>query len=192
MEIEIDLKGRGGIYEIRHIATNMAYCGRTANLGLRRDHHFGRLSRGKHTNHKLQTDYDKSNVGNSAFEFRVLEYCDDPEQRVEKEQRLLDSGNFSYNIRHQASGGTGRTSGNRHVVTTYKTPWGVFSTVYEASLAGFMSGTTIGKCCQYADERITLSSYKHGRYLRENYDETVIGKKWSDIGFGYDRQHILI
>lgn len=183
-----DIYGKGGVYEIRHIDTNEAYCGRASNLGLRRDNHFGQLKRGKHRNRFLQSAYNNSNKLEDSLCFRVLEFIDEIEQQIIKEQWLIDSGNYIYNIKGNAqSGGAFR----RHVIYEYHTPWGVFSTTKEAAISGVMSGSTVSMHCQFPEEKIKRANFSKSQFLQQNFDESIIEQKtWRDLGFGFRRYHV--
>lgn len=184
-----NIHGKSGIYEIRHIATGKAYCGRTKNLGQRRDFHFGQLSRGKHHNYLLQSAYDSSADGENGFSFEVVDYCDDVADLIAMEQSMLDSGDYAFNIKRNAASGF---TGQRRALREYRTPWGIFHSVQEAAENGFMSSTSVGRHCQFPDEMISRASFAQSRFLRTNYDEAIIGQlTWRDIGFGYERKHLV-
>lgn len=63
---------KSGIYFIKCNVNNMIYIGSSKNIQMRLSKHFGELRKNKHTNSKLQKDYNK--YGQNSFEFGVLEY----------------------------------------------------------------------------------------------------------------------
>ncbi|GCA50647.1 GIY-YIG catalytic domain protein [Sinorhizobium sp. KGO-5] len=91
-----------GVYELRHIASNTAYVGSSANVKKRKYQHLWEMSKNRHRNYRLQTAYNASS-GNSAFQFSVLEYCE-PEQLKVVEQRYLDRQEFGFNISMKVEG----------------------------------------------------------------------------------------
>lgn len=77
----------GGIYAITH-ESGKAYIGSSVNFQKRWNEHKRRLRRGIHTNQHLQRAW--ALYGESAFEFVICEYVDDPERLHVREQYFLD------------------------------------------------------------------------------------------------------
>ncbi len=78
-----------GVYRITNIKTGRAYVGSAINLTKRLVQHFVDLKRGVHHCKYLQRSYDK--WGKDAFDTDVIEYVDDIERLLEREQFYLDS-----------------------------------------------------------------------------------------------------
>ena len=76
-----DLWNRSGIYQIKCLATNKVYVGRSKNLARRIRRHFSKLDSGEHKNSHLQAAYIK--YGLSEFSVSILEFCsnEDLEER---------------------------------------------------------------------------------------------------------------
>lgn len=89
-----------GIYAIANIANGKTYIGSTINLENRWREHKHALDRDIHYNPYLQRSWNK--FSKDAFEFRVLEYIDSPNELVRAEQFWLDKyreeGKELYNI----------------------------------------------------------------------------------------------
>jgi hypothetical protein len=69
----------------------------------------------------------------------------------------------------------------------YVTPFGKFT----SSIDQQIKENTIGckafrRWCKYNDTIISKESYNQSKYLQENFDESIIGKTYKDIGFGFD------
>ncbi|MDW9768617.1 GIY-YIG nuclease family protein [Sinorhizobium meliloti] len=185
--MELKIEAVSGIYEIRHTASNTAYCGRTVNLRNRRCQHFSALSYGRHSNKPMQRDYDASLEGNSAFTFTVLEYVK-PDQLIEREQAFISSGEYRYNRSNDAVAGCGVGEGNHRYSGTFKTPWGDFPSSYQAAASseGMMSQAAVWTSCTNSEKVISGNAYGHSIYLQTNYDRSIVGKKsWRDIGFSF-------
>jgi len=83
---------RCGIYTITNTINNKIYVGSTTRLFCQRwgDHRAG-LRAKKHANIHLQRAWDK--YGEVAFEFKVIELVDSPENVLEREQYWMDKLN---------------------------------------------------------------------------------------------------
>lgn len=66
---------KSGIYILRNTADGKVYVGQSVSIHDRRIHHFGKLKRGRHSNHHLQNAFNK--YGKDSFEFRILELVDE-------------------------------------------------------------------------------------------------------------------
>ena len=94
-----ELKGKGGIYQIRNVVNEKVYVGSSVNLINRRAEHFRQLRKNMHHNIKLQYSYNKH--GESSFVFEVVEFVDKPEDLIPREQHWIDkleAVNKGYNI----------------------------------------------------------------------------------------------
>lgn len=120
----MDIK-RPGIYKIEDVVNGSCYVGGTKNLQSRRRQHFSDLKLGKSTSTKMQFDYDM--LGRACFSFSVLEFVDDENELVEKEQKWLDILKPIYNTNEIAGryiGDYARTEeANRKRVETVKKLW---------------------------------------------------------------------
>lgn len=96
-----------GIYEIVNLVNGKRYVGSSANLLQRKSVHLHYLRKGSHHSFILQRAWLKH--GESAFAFRVLEYCL-PCDLISREQHHIDISNPEYNIAKQAAGGGGPMS----------------------------------------------------------------------------------
>jgi group I intron endonuclease len=80
---------KSGIYCIKNKTNGKVYVGSAVNLQKRRNTHFRILRNGNHANAPLQYAWKK--YQESSFEFVVLEFVDDPQLLVEREQCWLDA-----------------------------------------------------------------------------------------------------
>lgn len=90
---------QSGIYRIVNLVNDKFYIGSAVNLERRWYMHRNRLIAGKHRNAHLQAAWNK--YGESAFQFRVVEFVKDRNGLIEREQAWLDCSYdeaFSYNI----------------------------------------------------------------------------------------------
>jgi group I intron endonuclease len=104
-----------GIYQIRHAQTERVYVGSAVILEKRFGQHRRSLRAGKHHSAKLQHAWDK--YGAEAFSFLVIEFVDDPERLIEREQHWLDRTQASttgFNISPSA----GSLLGHKHTSDT--------------------------------------------------------------------------
>lgn len=89
-----------GIYGIRNIHNGKVYVGQTLlSFGDRKDHHFSMLRHGKHSNKKLQADWDI--YGEISFEIICLEVVSEEQDLNKKEEQYIRhfmSDGLSYNI----------------------------------------------------------------------------------------------
>lgn len=78
-----------GVYQIRNIGNEDRYMGSTSvGFGERWRKHLARLRKGNHPCRHLQNAWNK--YGEAAFVFEVVEYVDDPDQVLEREQAWID------------------------------------------------------------------------------------------------------
>lgn len=69
----------------------------------------------------------------------------------------------------------------------YVTPWGKFASLKaaEAACGELMTFVTIQKVCRNPDVQIKSANFGKSKYMVANYDRSIIGKTWADIGFGF-------
>ncbi len=77
-----------GAYVIIHTETRRVYVGSATSIAKRWYWHRERLNKGVHTNHFLQNAWSK--YGAQAFEWKILESTDDPNQLFALEQKWID------------------------------------------------------------------------------------------------------
>lgn len=65
------------------------------------------------------------------------------------------------------------------------TPFGKFDSYKPVVEKTKCSIRTVYKMCHENDSTITKNSFGLNKYIKENYDETVIGKTYKDLGFGF-------
>lgn len=99
-----------GVYQIRNLVNGKVYIGKSKNLQSRKSGHFASLRKGLHANKHLQNSYNK--YGEKSFVFEIVEYVDNEEKLIEREQFWIDKvrsrkENFEYNIRKQAESNEG-------------------------------------------------------------------------------------
>lgn len=199
MKTEI-LNNDCAVYCIEHIATGAKYIGATRDVKRRKQRHFYDMSRGIHVNSKMQSVFDASPSGNSAFSFSVIEYCA-PEQLDYAEERVIDTVAPTLNGHTHSTGHrlhdedtrkrlSERQTGEKHHTFEgyYLVPWGRFSATHLAAKAsnGLVSNVTIGKIMKNLDKPISRLSFTNNRYLMQHHDESVIGKTWRSIGFSFE------
>lgn len=96
-----EIIGKSGIYQIRNTVSEKIYVGSAKDLKARKRTHFSQLRTNQHPNNHLQNSYNKYN--NEDFIFEVIEYVDDKEDLLEREQYWMDklevtNQNKGYNI----------------------------------------------------------------------------------------------
>lgn len=190
-----------GIYIIEHVPTGKTYVGASSNLKKRRYTHLRSLHLGKSHNTEMLLDYKDSAIGNSAIDFRVIEYCG-IDQLSDRERFQIDALKPDYN--HNAGGGgyhdvtdefretmRKRLTGKQiRKVGTFVTPFGIFPSSLSASDAsdGLISQSAVWNACRKSNIVITRNSYSKSAYLQNNHDESVVGKTWAELGFGFSAE----
>ena len=87
---------KSGIYIIKNVKNDKKYIGSAINLNGRWNEHKSRLRKNKHPNLILQNVYNKHGI--EILEFSVLEFINDKEDLILREQHYLDLWNPEYNI----------------------------------------------------------------------------------------------
>lgn len=187
-----------GIYIITHRDTGKSYVGASSNLPKREYHHFRALHLGNHYCEEMLVDFQTTGTGNTAMEFCVLEYCPN-DKLTDREQAHIDALQPVYN-RNCAGGGLRTVSDNEREkmrkrwigkqmrnVGTFQTPWGSFTSSAQASreVDGLISQPAIWNVCTKSEKVITRLAFGKSRYLMQNFDESVVGKTWADLGFDF-------
>ncbi len=99
-----------GIYKIFNKINNKIYIGSSINLNKRKYYHFYKLSKNNHSNKHLQSAYNK--YGKDNFKFEIIEYIQDKNLLLEREQYWIDllnscNDNVGYNILPKAGNSLG-------------------------------------------------------------------------------------
>ncbi len=94
-----------GIYNIRNKISNKIYIGSTINIYKREQQHKNLLNKNNHKNKILQNAFNK--YGKENFQFEIIEYLDDKEKLIEREQNWIDFFKPEYNIRKIAENNLG-------------------------------------------------------------------------------------
>ena len=76
-----------GIYQIKNIINNKVYIGKSKNIFLRWFNHTSDLINNKHSNYKLQEDFNK--YGYINFTFSIVEIIDSLNRLTKKEQEYI-------------------------------------------------------------------------------------------------------
>lgn len=199
--MEIHTNTKCGIYEIRHIASNVAYVGATVRLPQRRQRHFYDMSHGYHKNRLIQAAYNASPEGNTAFAFTVLEYCE-PDRLKEIEKGYIATGDYVLNIEgvegnrvprkteRKPRKSTYRKKGTKRgpkPIGSYHTPFGVFLSAKEAGDAsnGIVPAITVSVNCKKPDATVSKRAFSLSRYL-QSLGESCIGKTYRELGFWFE------
>lgn len=90
-----------GIYKITNTCNGKFYIGSSVNFTIRKSEHFRDLRNNKHPNRHLQKAFNK--YGEESFKFEVIEYVEDKNNLLEREQYWIDrlnvcDRNIGYNI----------------------------------------------------------------------------------------------
>lgn len=85
-----------GVYEIRNLITRDCYIGSSMNLLQRKKRHFKDLKNNLHHSIILQRAYYK--YGEAAFKFSVIEFVEDIDTLISREQYYLETVRPKYNI----------------------------------------------------------------------------------------------
>ncbi len=87
-----------GIYLIKNILNGKTYVGQSSDIDGRFRRHISALSKHSHANKYLQADWDR--YGKEAFEFSILEECQEDELNDREKHYILVTNSFSlgYNM----------------------------------------------------------------------------------------------
>src|SRR5579871_6058612 len=103
---------RSGLYSITNTVNGKAYIGSAVDISVRWMHHRADLRRGVHHSPYLQNSWIK--YGEPAFTFSVLEYVENKEDLISREQFYIDNHQAAdrehgYNVRKTAGSFLGMT-----------------------------------------------------------------------------------
>jgi group I intron endonuclease len=186
-----------GIYIFEHLPTGKQYVGASSNLKRRKYQHLRSLHLGYSHNEEMQIDFQQSAIGNSAMDFRVIEYCEVAELGA-REKSYIEAINPAYNV-NVGGGGIREVSDNFREqmrkrltgvqirkVGTFITPFGEFpSSAAVAQSSGLISQAAAWNACRKSSTEITRNAFVKSAYLQANFDENVVGKTWAEIGFSF-------
>lgn len=70
----------------------------------------------------------------------------------------------------------------------YLTPFGKFASPFTVTdpAGNRFPSTSISRICHHPEKVISASSYRQSTYLQHNHDRSVIGRRYADLGFGYE------
>lgn len=110
-EIDYSDDYKHGIYKIINVINNKIYIGSAINLYKRMHNHIHQLKNGIHHSRHLQRLWDK--YGEKSFKFYILEYIEDKNKLIEREQHWMDyynsyDINLGYNICTKADSNIGK------------------------------------------------------------------------------------
>jgi hypothetical protein len=88
---------KSGIYKILHKDSGNFYIGSSSNINHRFSQHRSDLNKNRHHSPRLQNTWNK--YGKDFFEFSVVEYVENLNLLIEKEQEYLNSLSPVYNVR---------------------------------------------------------------------------------------------
>lgn len=100
------MKNKSGIYQIRNLTNNKIYVGSAVNFRERKNIHLYHLRLNKHHSQYLQRSYNQH--GEENFTFEALEYVENKENLIEREQHYIDILVPHYNICKVAGSNLGR------------------------------------------------------------------------------------
>lgn len=100
------MKNKSGIYKIINLINNKIYIGSAVNFRERKNIHLYHLRNNKHHSQYLQKSFNKH--GEENFVFEVLEFVENKENLIEREQFYIDTLKPHYNICPKAGSHLGR------------------------------------------------------------------------------------
>lgn len=195
------LTTEAGVYEIMNTITGEKYVGSARNISQRISNHFSKLRIGSSECTLLQKSFDE--FGEAAFSSRVLDVVKGREDRLDREQEYLDTGDYKLNKLRNSRGRTGMEAteetktkmaasktGELHPKFKgyYTVPWGTFTSPYAASLVSpdkLISHSAITIYCEKSDTVINRNMLGSSRYLKANFGEEILGMTFGEIGFGF-------
>ena len=171
-----EFKNISGIYKITCTATGKFYIGSAKDIRHRLARHKSDLGRNVHHNTLLQRAVNK--YGKDMFEFEILEFVDDTESLLQREQHYLDTLNpcdinIGFNLAIEAGSKLGVPTTEETKAKISKTLTGRKHTE-ETKLK--MSGAHKGK--SLSEEHYNKWQAGRARYI-EKYGHPLLGKKKS-------------
>jgi group I intron endonuclease len=105
------MKNNKGVYKIINLLNDKLYVGSAMDLRHRKANHFSQLKLNKHINTHLQNAFNK--YGEENFRFEIIEYVEEKEKLIEREQYWIDYYNvcnqkYGYNINPNAKSSLGK------------------------------------------------------------------------------------
>src|SRR3989304_1340137 len=97
-----------GIYVIRNINNNKIYIGSAFSFYFRWALHIHNLKKNKHHSPHLQRSWNKNSK--DSFVFEVIEYVEDKNKLIEREQNWIDFFRPEYNCEKIAGSSKGRVT----------------------------------------------------------------------------------
>jgi len=104
-KVNLNLKGKSGVYQILNIVNNKKYIGSSLNIYTRFHEHISNMNYNHGHNAHLQAAWNK--YGEQNFEFSVIEFCS-PENRLIREQYYIDLYKPEYNLSLNVKGNLNR------------------------------------------------------------------------------------
>jgi group I intron endonuclease len=89
-------KIKSGIYKIINLVNGKFYIGSACYFNARKASHFHHLRNNTHDNNYLQNSWNK--YGEKNFVFEIIEYVENKENLIKREQYYIDSLNPQYNL----------------------------------------------------------------------------------------------
>lgn len=83
---------KSGVYRIRNIINNYKYIGRAEDIEERWKAHIRNLNKNSHRNQFLNEEWNEYGAG--AFEFSVIEYCDEVEYKFRELYHIYNNSNL--------------------------------------------------------------------------------------------------
>ena len=195
---------QSGIYIIKNLVNNKVYVGSAFNLSNRFSTHKYRLRRNKHRNKHLQSAYNL--YGERNFLFEVLEFVENKEDILEREQYYLDlfscyDRNKGYNICKTAGNTAGvlpsKETRKKMSEAALRRPKRTMPEHQRELLSEMFSG--VGKKINWEIVREIRKLYSNGgisqREIAERYgifqttvSEIIRNKIWKDENYKYVRK----
>ena len=177
-----------GLFSITFVHGTSAYVGFSATIDDGVATTFNQLEKGRHRNKDFQELYN--DYGRDGFLVRTLHRTEDEGEANRIKQALINSGQYTLNKLKTMRG----IEQDYAIVELFKTPWGTFksasSAVFNAPV-NCLRNELIFRICYEPDEVISARDYCYFSLVFDD-DETVIGTRWIDRGFGTVRRTCLV